>query len=187
MIFSQSCYKTEQELIDACVRQERKAQRILYESLAPRMFSLCRRYVSDGESANDLLQEGFITLFTRIRSFNGEGSFEGWARKIFVNTALMYLRKNDIMKETLNVDELYSMTPLVDNVMEKLEGKDVLKLISEMPVGYRAVFNLGVFEGYSHQEISQILNISEGASRSQLSRARGWLQDKIEKMKILEK
>ncbi len=176
------CYTTEQKLIEACIRQDSKAQRLLYEKYAPRMMSVCRRYVTDKDSAKDLLQEGFITAFAKLGSYHGDGSFEGWLRKIFVNTALMSLRKNDVMRDAKDVLELRSQTPFVDNVVERLEGKDIFELITKMPTGFRTIFNMNVIDGYSHQEIAKALGITEGASRSQLSRARVWLQENILKL-----
>lgn len=174
--------RTESELIAACQKQERKAQREIYERYSPRMFLVCLRYVSDREKAKDLLQDGFVTVFSKIGSYNGDGSFEGWMRKVFVNTALMELRKKDVLRDTQDVTELRTNAPFTDNVLEKIEGKEILNLISQMPSGFKTVFNLSVFDGFSHLEIAKMLGITEGASRSQLSRARVWLQEKILKM-----
>lgn len=146
------------------------------------MFSVCVRYSSDREKAKDYLQDGFVTVFSKIGSYTGDGSFEGWMRKIFVNTALMDLRRKDVLKETQDVTDLKAGTPFTDDVLEKIEGKDVIRLIAVMPPGFKAVFNLSVFDGYSHLEIAKMLGISEGASRSQLSRARVWLQKEILKL-----
>lgn len=187
MSSERSCYKTEKELIDACIQQDRRAQRELYDRFASRMFSVCYRYADDRDSANDLLQDGFITVFTKLRSYTGIGSFEGWMRKIFVNTALMQLRKNDVLRDTQDIEELKFNTPMVDNILDTIEGKDIMELISKMPIGFKTVFNLSVFDGYSHQEIAAQLNISEGASRSQLSRARFWLQERIVELNKIRK
>lgn len=174
--------RSESELIAACKKQERSAQREIYERFSPRMLSVCLRYASDREKAKDLLQDGFVTVFSKIGSYNGDGSFEGWMRKVFVNTSLMELRKKDVLRDTQDVTELRGNAPFTDNVLEKIEGKVILNLISQMPPGFKAVFNLSVFDGYSHAEIAKMLGISEGASRSQLSRARIWLQEKILKL-----
>jgi RNA polymerase sigma factor (sigma-70 family) len=176
------CQRSEIELIAACKKQERKAQREIYEKFSPRMFSVCVRYVGDREKAKDILQDGFITVFSKIDSYNGDGSFEGWMRKVFVNTALMDLRKRDVLKETKDIADLKIDTPFIDNVAQGLEGKDIISLIEKMPPGFRTVFNLSVIDGYTHLEIAKHLNITEGASRSQLSRARIWLQERILKM-----
>ncbi|MFA5325370.1 MAG: sigma-70 family RNA polymerase sigma factor [Bacteroidales bacterium] len=169
----------ERELIDGCVNGERNAQRRLYEKFSPRMLAVCIRYVGDRETAKDVLQDAFITLFNKIGTYKGDGSFEGWVRKIFVNTALMHIRKNDVLKFSEEIEAVNGNDLVDSNILEKLESKDIMKLISEMPYGFRTVFNLYIFEGYSHQEIAKALNISEGSSRSQLSRSRVWLRDKI--------
>lgn len=169
----------ERELIDGCVNGERNAQRRLYEKFSPRMLAVCIRYVGDRETAKDVLQDAFIILFNKIGTYKGDGSFEGWVRKIFVNTALMHIRKNDVLKFSEEIEAVNGNDSVDSNILEKLESKDIMKLISEMPYGFRTVFNLYIFEGYSHQEIAKALNISEGSSRSQLSRSRVWLRDKI--------
>lgn len=179
MLFRESCFTNEAELIKACIANDKRAQRIMYEKFSSRMFSLCLRYSKDRALAEDLLQDGFITVFLKLKSYNGNGSFEGWMRKIFVNTALMQIRKNDVLKDSTDVDILSYSTPFNDNILEKIDGKDVINMIMEMPEGFRTVFNLSVFEGFSHQEIAQNLGITEGTSRSQLNRARQWLQKRI--------
>lgn len=175
-------YNMEQELIAACARQDRSAQRKIYERYSSRMFAICLRYAKDRDEAKDMLQDGFITVFSKISSYKNEGSFEGWMRRIFVNTALMSLRRNDVLKGAVDVTAPRSEIPIEDNVLERMDGQKVMKLIREMPIGFRTVFNLSVLDGFSHQEIAGKLGISEGASRSQLSRARLWLQERIKKM-----
>lgn len=181
-MFAPKPYKSETELIDACKKHNRSAQRYLYDKYSARMYAVCLKYARSAEVAKDYLQDGFVTVFTRMDSYSGEGSFEGWMRKIFVNVALMDLRKVDVLGDAKDVTELRAEAPRIDDVSVKLENKDVLRLITEMPIGFRTVFNLSVFEGYSHQEISEKLGISEGASRSQLCRARGWLQQRMQKL-----
>ena len=171
------------DLIRECLKGKRLAQKELYERLSSRMFSVCIRYVGDKEVAKDILHDGFITLFSKLSTFKGDGSFEGWARRIFVNTSLMHIRKADVLKlaEGLDSKELIQVS-INPTVVEQLEAKTLMKLVSEMPVGFRTVFNMYVIEGYNHQEIAKILDISEGGSRSQLSRARIWLQEKLVKL-----
>lgn len=175
-------FKDEQHLILECGKQNRLAQKYLYEKYSSRMYALCLRYVKNRDDAEDILQDGFVTVFSKIRSYGGEGSFEGWMRKVFVNTALMKLRKKDLLNESVDVTEARNIA-LNDNVFEKMEGREIFNLISSMPTGFRTVFNMSVIEGYSHHEISEALGISEGTSRSQLNRARMWLQERI---KIME-
>lgn len=173
----------EQELIAACKRQERSAQRMLYERYSSRMFAICLRYAKDRDLAKDFLQEGFITVFSKISSYKNDGSFEGWMRKIFINTALMSLRKRDVLRNAEAITLPKVEVSYNEDVFERLDGKMVFKLIKEMPDGFRTVFNLSVIDGFSHQEIAKQLGITEGASRSQLSRARVWLQERIVKLK----
>jgi len=170
---------SEQELIDLCIKGDRIAQRALYDRLASRMLSLCLRYVGDRTTAEDIMQEGFVTLFTRLDSFKGHGSFEGWARRIFVNTALMYLRKKDALKMSDDIDAARNLSTDMASQMEDIGYLELMKLITSLPAGFRTVFNMYVIEGYSHKEIAEMLDISEITSRSQLSRARTWLQNKI--------
>jgi RNA polymerase sigma-70 factor (ECF subfamily) len=135
--------------------------------------------MKDREVAKDVLQDGFVTLFEKLSTYKNEGAFEGWARKIFVNTALMQLRRNDALKFSDNIEDSQAMQMVQSNTLEKIGADEIHKLVSSMPDGFRTVFNLYVIEGYSHDEIAKMLSITEGGSRSQLSRARAWLQSKI--------
>ena len=132
--------------------------------------------------AQDVLQEGFITLFTHLESYKGEGSFEGWARKIFITTALMELRRKDALKMSDELDVVRGMKTDTVSQLQNIGYKDLMKLITTLPAGFRTVFNLHVVEGYSHKDISEMLGISETTSRTQLSRARAWLQNKIKEI-----
>ena len=170
------------KLIGSCRKGDRAAQKVLYDRLAPRMFALCMRYVGDRELAEDILQEGFITLFTRLDSYKGEGSFEGWARKIFVTTALMELRRKDALKMTEDLETVRGMKTEVTSQLQNIGYKDLMRLITELPPGFRTVFNMYAIEGYSHKDIGEILGITETTSRTQLSRARAWLQNRIKEI-----
>lgn len=170
---------SEQQLIDLCIKGDRIAQRAIYDRLASRMFPVCIRYVSDRAVAEDILQDGFITLFSKIDSYKGDGSFEGWARKIFVNTALMYLRKKDALKMSEELENARNLSSDLSTQMQNIGYKELMKLITSLPAGFRTVFNMYVIEGYSHKEIADMMNITETTSRTQLSRARLWLQSKI--------
>ena len=170
---------SEQELIDLCIKGDRIAQRALYDRLASRMFPLCIRYVGERDTAEDIFQDGFVTLFSRLDSFKGHGSFEGWARKIFVNTALMYLRKKDALKMSDEIETARNLSTDITSQMQNIGYKELMGLITSLPPGFRTVFNMYVIEGYSHKEIADMLNITETTSRTQLSRARAWLQNKI--------
>jgi RNA polymerase sigma-70 factor (ECF subfamily) len=144
------------------------------------MFPVCLRYVSDRSLAEDIMQDGFITLFTKLGSYKGDGSFEGWARRIFVTTALMALRKKDALKMSDELDSVRGMKTDTYSQIQNLGYKELMKLIMSLPTGFRTVFNLYAVEGYSHKEIADMLGITETTSRTQLSRARIWLQKKIE-------
>ncbi len=170
------------ELIDACRKGDRFAQKKLYDSLASKMFAVCIRYMGDRSVAEDILQDGFITLFSKLDMYAGEGSFEGWARKIFVNTALMSLRKTDALKLSDDLEEARKLSSDVPTQLQNVGYKELMQLIMDLPPGYRAVFNMFVLEGYSHKEIADSLGISEATSRSQLQRARRMLQEKIKNL-----
>ena len=145
------------------------------------MFPLCIRYVSDRSLAEDILQEGFITLFTRLESYKGEGSFEGWARRIFVTTALMSLRKKDALKMSEDLEAARGLKTETSSQVQNIGYKELMELIMTLPPGFRTVFNMYAIEGYSHKEIAQMRGLTETTSRTQLSRARIWLQEKIKK------
>lgn len=137
------------------------------------------RYVGDRVVAEDVMQEGFITLFTRLDSYKGEGSFEGWARRIFTTTSLMYLRKKDALKMSDELETVKGMKTETTSQIQDIGYKELMDLIMSLPTGFRTVFNMYVIEGYSHKEIAEILDITETTSRTQLSRARLWLQSRI--------
>ncbi|MDR2358979.1 MAG: sigma-70 family RNA polymerase sigma factor [Prevotellaceae bacterium] len=168
---------SEYDLIAACAKGDVIAQRQLYDKYAGKMLGVCLRYAGTREVARDLLHDGFIKVFNKIKTYRGEGSFEGWMRKLFVNMALEYLRKKDALKR---YEDYPASIPAADySVFEKISADELVEKIAVLPAGYRAVFNLYAIEGYSHQEIAALLHISESASRSQYSRARGCLQRMI--------
>ena len=143
------------------------------------MFPVCLRYAGERAVAQDILQDGFITLFTKLDDYKGDGSFEGWARRIFVTTALMYLRKKDVLKMSDELELARGLKADTVTQTQNLGYKELMELIMTLPPGFRTVFNLYALEGYSHKEIGEMLGISETTSRTQLSRARIWLQNKI--------
>lgn len=146
------------------------------------MFPVCIRYIGDRTAAEDVLQDGFITLFTRLDSYKGEGSFEGWARRIFVTTALMSLRKKDALKMSDELEAVRGMKAETTSQMQNIGYKELMELVMSLPPGFRTVFNMYAIEGFSHKEIGDMLGISETTSRTQLSRARSWLQNKIKEI-----
>lgn len=167
------------EIVNACRKGDRGAQKRLYEALSAKMFALCIRYMGDRQEAEDVLQEGFVTLFTKIGMFSGDGSFEGWARRIFVNTALMSLRKKDALKMSDSLDSALNMSNGQPSQIQDIGYKEIMRIVASLPAGYRTVFNMYVVEGYSHNDIADALGISAVTSRSQLQRARMLLQEKI--------
>ena len=128
------------------------------------------------------MQEGFIKVFTAIDSYTGNGSFEGWIRRIFINTALEYLRRNDILRETVDIDDSEPMQEIDYSTVEQMSADELMELVAELPTGFRTVFNLFVVEGYNHKEIGEMLGITESTSRSQLTRAKKWLQKRISEL-----
>lgn len=169
----------EAELIEGCRRNDRAAQKALFDRMAPKMLSVCRRYVRDKMEAEDVLVVSFTKVFERIGQFKADGSFEGWVRRIVVNESLTYLRRNKGMylETDLDTAERESETALTDTA---LEAEDLMKLIQELPEGYRMVFNLYAIDGFSHKEIAEQIGITESTSKSQLSRARMHLQARLQ-------
>ena len=170
------------QLIESCKKGNRAAQKIMYDQLASRMLPVCMRYIGDRTMAEDVLQDGFVTLFTRLDSYKGEGSFEGWARRIFVTTALMSLRKKDALKMSEELETVRGMKAETASQMQNIGYKELMKLVMSLPPGFRTVFNMYAIEGYSHKEIAEMLGITETTSRTQFSRARVWLQKKIKEI-----
>ena len=167
------------KLVEGCKKNNRACQEKLYKALSSKMFGVCMRYARDTFEAEDILHNGFIKVFTKINVFNGQGSFEGWVRRIMVNTAIELYRKNKFLTCTIDINERLVNTPAV--FQEGLEAKDIMKLISSLSASYRIVFNMFAIEGYSHFEIAKELGISEILSRTQLSRARTILKEKLSK------
>lgn len=174
----------EQALIKDCLKGSPIAQRKLFEKFAPKMMSVCLRYMKDGQEAEDVLQDGFIKVFQKLNAYENTGSLEGWIRRIVVNTALDQLRKNSKFGYTDDVNEVGYKIENHDFTVEGLMAQDLMKLISQMPEGYKVVFNMFAIEGYSHKEIADLLGITESTSKSQYSRARAHMREKLEKLGI---
>lgn len=171
---------TEDELIIGCIREEASCQRAVFERYASRMLGVCHRYARNSADAEDILQDAFIKVFSKIRQFKGDGSFEGWIRKIVVNTALKKYTLTRYSKEIPGYEVGENMQPVADaSAFAHLSEKDLLMLINNLPDGYRIIFNLYVMEGYQHEEIAEMLGIQPGTSRSQLVKARLMLQKQI--------
>lgn len=176
------------DLLKGCLAKSRSAQQEMYEKLVSKMYPVCMRYIGERERAKDVMHDGFITLFNRLEDFRGEGSFEGWARRIFVTACLMHLRKNDVLKNSEQIDGEVPVQRIKFETLavDKIDAEKLMETISRMPAGFRVVFNMYVIEGYSHKEIAEKLGLSEGGSRSQLSRAKVWLQNRLTNTKGLK-
>jgi RNA polymerase sigma-70 factor (ECF subfamily) len=156
-----------------------KSQDLIYRHFAPKMYGICLRFAGNEMEADDILQEGFIKVLTKLKDFRNEGSFEGWIRRTIINTAINYYRRNIRYSKFQDIDECEIPEVGEESIVDKLSKEELIKLIQELPNGYRTVFNLNVIEGYTHKEIGRMLNISDNTSKSQLTRARSILQKKI--------
>jgi RNA polymerase sigma factor (sigma-70 family) len=168
----------ETDLIQGCIRKNTIAQHTLFEKYAGILMTICRRYAGNRHEAEDMLQEAFISIFNHINQFKSVGSFEGWLKRITVNAAIKILQRRKIEVTGITSDH-HELTSPDFNVLSDLSAEDLLKLISQLPGGYRVIFNLYAIEGYSHDEIASMLKIKAATSRSQLSKARAILKDKI--------
>jgi len=175
-------YMNEAELLFACKKGDRKAQQVLFERFKRKMFAVCLRYAPTKEDAEDMLQEGFIKVFRDLYQYSGVGNFEGWVRKVFVNTALQHLQKHKKgIFLSLQEDIEYEEEAPEDYFMDEHTAQQLLHILQQLPVGFRTVFNLHVLEGYSHPEIAAMLGISVGTSKSQLLRAKAHFKKRFEK------
>ena len=174
----------EEHIISGCQKGDRRFQEILYRQFAPKMYGICISYAGDRALAQDMLQEAFVKVFKNIKQFKGEGSFEGWIRRIVVNTSIDTVRKTgNINKLTVESDSPKANSQFTDNLaLPNMQLKELMGYISKLPEGARVIFNLFALEGYTHKEIARELNISEGTSKSQYNRARGMLQDWLGKL-----
>ena len=169
---------SESDLIKGCLEGDRRAQEYLYQRFSPKMYGVCLRYAGKAEDAQDILQDGFVKIFKNLHMYRGDGSFEGWIRRIFVNTAIEHYRRQvNLYPVTENHESLLETKEI--SAFDSLSVKDLMKIVQQLSPGYRTVFNLYVVEGYSHKEIAEMIGISEGTSKSQLARAKGVLQNII--------
>lgn len=176
-------YKNEKQLIKKSASGSREAQRRLYEKYAPKMLGVCRRYIKDLQFAEDVMVSGFVKVFKHLDAFRHEGSFEGWIRQIMVRESISHLRKNQFVVYDETVMEKAHPQSTVDNFDWDVEH--IQSLIDTLPDGYRAVFVLYAIEGYRHQEIAEMLDISESTSKSQLFKARRVLKEQLKKQNII--
>lgn len=166
------------QLIQASIKGDSKAQERLFYTYAGKMMTICKRYAHSTDEAEDFLQDGFIRVFRYLHTYENSGSFDAWIRKVFVNTALKQIKRKIKYFEEINDDSNNVASADVD-IVSKLSELEILDLLKLLPDGYKTVFNLYVVEGFSHKEIAELLNIEESTSRSQLVKARKLLQDKI--------
>ena len=170
---------TLEDLLDGCKAGNRKSQEMLYKACSGKMLGVCMRYAKDHFEAEDMMQTGFIKIFKKINDFRGDGSFEGWMRRIMVHTSIEFYRKNLRSLNVVDIDESHEQSATTAFDMSSINVKDLMRLIQNLSNGYRLVFNMYAIEGYSHKEIAEQLGITEGASKSQLSRARAILREQI--------
>lgn len=170
---------SEEEMIKGCLKNNPLAQRTLYNKLGPKMMGVCLRYMTNTEEAEDVLQDGFVKVFDKLGAYSGTGSFEGWVRRIFVNTALDAIRKNRKLKHQTQIENVAFALESNDFIFETLVAEDLMKVLQELPQGYKTVFNLYAIEGYSHKEIAKRMNVTVSTSKSQFSRAKAMLREKI--------
>jgi RNA polymerase sigma factor (sigma-70 family) len=173
---------TEEKIIVGCRKGDRKAQQQLYEKFAGKMLSTCRRYTKSIEDAEEVLSNGFIKVFSKFDSYRGDGALEGWLRKIMVRESLNYIRYQKNLFVEVNLEQVDQKETADSDAKESADL--LIELIDRLPLGYRTVFNLFAIEGYNHKEISEMLEISEGTSKSQLSKARQQLQSYIQEQKL---
>lgn len=178
---------SEENLIQGCLRRDRNAQKQLYDTFSSKMYGICYRYVKDPMLAEDVLVTAFTKILEKIDQYKGDGSFEGWIRRIMVNESLTCLRRNRTMYVETDLEDA-ERQPDYNNLTDHLQAEDLLTMIETLPPGYRVVFNMYAIDGYSHKEIAEHLGISENTSKSQLSRARVFLQKLlVEQDCLLEK
>lgn len=169
-------------LAEECVNGNIRAQRALFDKYASKMMGVCLRYTKNTNEAEDVLQDGFIKVYQKLKDYKKEGSLEGWIRRIMVNTSLDQLRKNTRQLGDSAIDDVDYKVEGSSFVIEQLMADDLLKLVQQLPEGYKMVFNLYAIEGYSHQEIGETLGITESTSKSQYSRARAYLRERLEQL-----
>lgn len=178
---------TEEQMLAGCIKQHTASQEALYHRFSPRMLGVCYRFAGNREDAEDMLQEGFIKVYTQIHQFRSEGSLEGWIRRIVVHTCINHLKKNKKFRESVDLIHASHLIIRPDTIPSIMQAKQVVECIRLLPWGYRTVLNLYAIEGFSHREIAQMLEIEESTSRSQYTRAKAMLEDILIKKNILTK
>ena len=176
---------TEEAILYGCLQNDAGAQRELYARYSPKMLSVCYRFAHNREDAEDMLQEGFIKVFSQVHTFQNKGAFEGWIRRIMVHTCINHLKKNKKFNESVDIIHATGIQVREESVPSIVQAKQIVECIRFLPVGYRTVLNLYAIEGYSHKEIAGMLDVEESTSRSQYTRAKQMLEDILIKKNII--
>lgn len=178
---------TEELMLAGCIRNNAAAQEALYNRFSPRMLGVCYRFAKNREDAEDMLQEGFIKVFTQIHQYRNEGALEGWIRRIVVHTCINILKKNKKFSDSVDIIHATSVHIKEEMIPSIMQAKQVVECIRTLPLGYKTVLNLYAIEGYSHKEIASMLDIEESTSRSQYTRAKAMLEEILIRKKIIQK
>lgn len=173
-------FASEKKLLKKCLKGVPSAQKALYDMFASKMYGICLRFARVEGEADDILQEGFVKVFTKLNTFRQDGSLEGWVRRIIVNTAISYIKKNSEYKVEVDLNNVGDSAIVEDEAISNLSNEELIKMIQTLPERKRMVFNLYVYEGYSHKEIGEMLDITESTSKAQLSKAKQILKEKLE-------
>lgn len=177
---------TEQSILAGCLNNDPSSQRELYNRYSPKMLSVCYRFANSREDAEDMLQEGFIKVFTQMHTFQNKGAFEGWIRRIIVHTCINFLKKNKKFSNSIDLEQADYLEVKEETMPSVMQARQIIECIRLLPLGYRTVLNLYAMEGYSHKEIADILDIEESTSRSQYTRAKSMLEAILVKKRIIE-
>jgi len=178
---------TEEAILKGCLQNDPTAQKELYNRYSPKMLSVCYRFAHNREDAEDMLQEGFIKIFSQMHTFGNRGAFEGWIRRIIVHTCINILKKNKKFNESVDIIHATGAMVREESVPSIVQAKQIVECIRMLPIGYRTVLNLYAIEGYSHREIGMMLDIEESTSRSQYTRAKAMLEEILVRKKIIQK
>ncbi len=176
---------TEEAILQGCLKNQPVAQQELYSRYSPKMLSVCYRFARNREDAEDMLQEGFIRIFTQIHQFQSKGSFEGWIRRIIVHTCINHLKKHKKFNDSVDITQAQTVSVREDSVPSIIQAKQVIECIRTLPLGYRTVLNLFAIDGYTHREIANMLDIEESTSRSQYTRAKAMLEQILIQKQII--
>jgi RNA polymerase sigma factor (sigma-70 family) len=176
---------TEEVLLQGCLHKNAASQQEFYNRYSPKMLSVCYRFAKNREDAEDMLQEGFIRIFSQIHQFQHKGALEGWIRKIIVHTCINLLKKNKKFSENVDIQYAQHLSVREEVVSAVIQAKQIIECIRMLPIGYRTVLNLFAIEGYNHKEIAEMLDIEESTSRSQYTRAKAMLEDILIRKRII--